>query len=207
MAVSDALVWRFPVARMAASTAALGGGVGLRRSVLNLQVADGYRGLDPAADLRLAAGRLGLDDPIGLMTAAEVTRVRTAASGGARAWATVGLGHPLAAARPASPASRVPTAHQAAGTINVVVVVERRLSDAGLLNLLTTATEAKCQALAEAGVEAAPGVAATGTATDALAVLARAEGPVEPFGGPRSEAGSDVARCVHRVVLEGAWNR
>ena len=67
-----------------------------------------------------------------------------------------------------------------------------------------TATEAKAQALADAGVAArnhdGP---ATGTATDSVCVTAR-PGATEPFAGPMSAPGAAIARCVHAAVLEGA---
>ena len=61
-----------------------------------------------------------------------------------------------------------------------------------------TVTEAKAQALWEAGV------AGTGTPSDAVAVLCPPSGPAEAFGGPRSRYGSRLARAVHRAVLDGS---
>jgi adenosylcobinamide hydrolase len=179
--------------------------------VINLQVPWDYAGTDPAADLRAAASTLQVEDPVGMMTAADVRSARGSRDGAAQAWVTVGLGHPVAAGTGA-PSCPPPSV----GTINMVVVVDRRVSDAALLNLLTTATEAKCQALADTGVEALPGVLATGTATDAVTLLTLADGSVEPFGGPLSTAGGEVARAVYRSVRAGAqhaiglatsWNR
>ncbi|MFC7382751.1 adenosylcobinamide amidohydrolase [Sphaerisporangium rhizosphaerae] len=86
----------------------------------------------------------------------------------------------------------------APGTINIIVAVPVAMSDAALVNAVMTVTEAKAQALAEAGY------ACTGTASDAVCVAVRAEGPEEPFGGPRSTWGARVARAVHRCVLAGA---
>ena len=83
------------------------------------------------------------------------------------------------------------------GTINVVLHVPVRLSDAALLNAIVTATEAKSQALFEHGV---PG---TGTASDAVCVVCPADGPVEPFAGPRSVWGARIARATHGAVLRG----
>ena len=104
--------------------------------------------------------------------------------------ATVGLGHPTWAAAPdvASPVSLV-------GTINLVVVLPEALSDAALVNAVATATEAKSQALWEAGVDG------TGTATDAVCVACPQDGAVHAFGGPRSVWGARVARAVHASVL------
>ncbi|WP_405139423.1 adenosylcobinamide amidohydrolase [Sphaerisporangium sp. NBC_01403] len=95
------------------------------------------------------------------------------------------------------PASPVPSP-TAPGTINIIVAVPVAMSDAALVNTVMTVTEAKSQALAEAGY------ACTGTASDAVCVAVRAEGPEELFGGPRSTWGSRIARAVHHSVLNGA---
>jgi adenosylcobinamide hydrolase len=118
--------------------------------------------------------------------------------GAARAVATVGSGVPLAAA--GRRLREVP----AVNTINMVVVVEAALTDTALVYAVQTATEAKAQALADAGIAAANHDGfATGTATDSICVAA-APGATEPFAGPMSSAGTAIARCVHAAVLEGA---
>ena len=80
------------------------------------------------------------------------------------------------------------------GTINVVAFVPERLSPAALVNAVMTVTEAKSQALWEAGV------VGTGTASDALCIACPVTGPVHAFGGPRSLWGARLARAVHRAV-------
>ncbi|XVQ08508.1 adenosylcobinamide amidohydrolase [Spirillospora sp. CA-255316] len=86
------------------------------------------------------------------------------------------------------------------GTVNVVVEVPAALSDAALVNAVVTATEAKTQALLEAGY------ACTGTASDAICIAApiRGAGEAEPFAGPRSIWGARIARAVHAAVHAGA---
>ena len=84
------------------------------------------------------------------------------------------------------------------GTINIVVAVPVELSDAALVNAVVTATEAKTQALLEAGFPC------TGTASDAICVAAAAGGTPEVFGGPRSTWGARIARTVHAAVRAGA---
>ena len=84
------------------------------------------------------------------------------------------------------------------GTVNIVAVLGQRLSPAALVNAVMTVTEAKSQALWEAGF---PG---TGTPSDAVAVLCPAAGPAEAFAGPRSRWGSRLARAAHRAVLDGS---
>ena len=71
------------------------------------------------------------------------------------------------------------------------------LSPAAAVNAVATATEAKVQALVEAGV---PG---TGTASDAVLVCWSPALPVEPFAGPRSTWGARIARAVHAAVRRG----
>ncbi|RAJ45656.1 adenosylcobinamide amidohydrolase [Kitasatospora sp. SolWspMP-SS2h] len=191
------LVWRAGPGWRMAGSGVLGGGLGERHWVLNAQVRAGYGRMDPALHLAELAAAQGLTGPgTGLMTAAEVDACTWARDGGATAVVTTGIGVPTWAAAP-----EVPAARHAPGTINILAVVPAPLSDAGLLNLLTTATEAKVQALLEAGYDC------SGTPSDAVCVAVRAPRPgaaVEPFGGPRSRWGARLARAVHRAVLAGA---
>ncbi|MGH8983996.1 MAG: adenosylcobinamide amidohydrolase, partial [Acidimicrobiia bacterium] len=59
---------------------------------------------------------------------------------------------------------------------------------------------------AEARIPAANAAGfATGTATDAIC-LACPLGEGLPFAGPATRIGGEIARAVHRAVLEGALN-
>jgi len=182
------------------SSAVLGGGLGVVRTWANLQVPPGYARMDPEAHLREATA--GLAQPVvGMMTAAPVGRYRDVSVGTARAVATVGLGYPIAAAGAAAASAGV-----GPGTINLFAVTSFVLTDAGLAGAVQTVTEAKVQALVAAGVRARNGAGpATGTASDALAIACPPfdhEAP-EPFAGPASAAGADLAQAVYRAVLEG----
>jgi adenosylcobinamide hydrolase len=188
------LVWQFGELRTVASTASVGGGVGPRRWVINAQVPLDYSRRDQVrhgAELARAAKLTGVG--VVMFTAADVHRWRPGEDGGVRVDATVGLTHPTWAAAPDDALAVTPP-----GTINVVVTLPVRLADAALLNALVTATEAKTQALLEAGI---PG---TGTASDAVTVVCPATGPAEPFAGPRSTWGARLARAVHAAVFAGA---
>lgn len=185
------LVWRVGPPLLAVSSAPLGGGIGVRHWVLNTTVPMWYDRDDPDIHLTEIAANLGLAGPgIGLLTGVDVAEVVTAIDEGVRAWATVGLGDPLWAAAPAASAPPV-------GTVNIVVSVPVRLSEAALVNAVATATEAKAQALWDLGLRA------TGTATDAVCVLCPTAGPVAAYGGPRSEWGARIARSVHGAVRTG----
>ncbi|WP_405510560.1 adenosylcobinamide amidohydrolase [Streptomyces cyaneofuscatus] len=191
------LVWRLGPGARVCSSAVLGGGIGPRAWILNAQVPGGYPRLDPDRHLAEIAAAEGLTGPgAGLMTAADVAAYTTGHDGGVTATVTTGLGvRGWAAASDAEAA----TPHRP-GTINIVVTLPVALSDAALVNAVATATEAKVQALLDAGLDC------SGTPTDAVCVAAPEPGPDggEPFAGPRSTWGARIARAVHTAVLAGA---
>ena len=113
--------------------------------------------------------------------------------------ATVGLRVPTWAAAPTGRPDPELAPPPRPGTINVIVALPVPLTDAALVNAVVTATEAKTQAVLEAGF------AGTGTATDAICVAAPADGTrEEDFTGPRSLWGARIARAVHAAVRAGA---
>ena len=191
------VVWRADAPLRVVASAPHGGGLGLRRWILNAQVPASYGRRDPDHHLHKLGVSLGLRGKgVGMLTAADVRTVSGAADAGVEVSATVGVGHPTWAAAPDAP---VPVS--LVGTVNLVVVVPQRLSDAALVNAVATATEAKSQALWDAGI------AGTGTATDAVCIACPDDGPPAAFGGPRSVWGARLARAVHRAVLEGLADR
>lgn len=192
-----AACWRPGPGYRMISSGVLGGGIGPREWVLNAQVPAGYARTDPVRHLTELAGRFGLTGPgVGMLTAAQVTSLVTRSDEGAEAAVTAGLRVPTWAAAPAGLAARDP----GPGTINIIVSVPVPLTDAALVNAVVTVTEAKTQAVLDAGF------AATGTATDAVCVAARdpAGTAAEDFAGPRSAWGARIARSVYAAVLAGA---
>lgn len=198
-AAPGTLLVSFGGPRRVLSSAVLGGGIGTARGWLNATVPCDYERFDPDADLAERAVALGFDGPlVGMLTAVDVARCEQRRRGVARAFATVGVGHALAAA------GTRPRAVPNVGTINLLVLVDAPLSDAALVGAAQTAIEAKVQALAAAAVPAANGDChATGTATDAICIAALPGGSV-PFAGPATAVGADVAYAVHAAVLAGA---
>jgi adenosylcobinamide amidohydrolase len=193
------LVWAPGPGWLAVSSAIVGGGLGPRAWWLDAQVDKEYFHPDPVAHARKIAAGLGLspDAGVAMLTAADVSSWTAADDEGVTVAATVGLGLPVLAAVPPEVAAR--EADEPAGTVNVLVVVPAALSDAALVNAVVTATEAKAQALAEAGLRA------TGTSSDAVCVACPepGEGEPEPYGGPRSLWGARIARGVHAAVAKG----
>jgi adenosylcobinamide amidohydrolase len=197
------LVWRPPEPVQAISCGPLGGGLGRRSWVLNATVPASYDRLDPAEHLAQLARDLELAGAgVGLLTAVDVTEAVRGADGGVTVTATVGLGHPTWAAAPDGDLRRFAT-----GTVNIVAWLPVSLTDTALVNAVATATEAKVQALVELGI------AATGTATDAVCIACpppgrrhrggTADGEAE-YAGPRSRWGARLARAVHAAVAAGA---
>ncbi|WP_241741264.1 adenosylcobinamide amidohydrolase [Streptomyces sp. L2] len=189
-----ALVWAPGPGWRMVSSAVLGGGIGERGWVVNAQVSHGYRRTDPERHLDELAAGAGLAGPgVGLMTAADVSRYGHAADGGAEALVTAGIGVRGWAASPVEGSARPGRP----GTINIVVRVPVAFTDAALVNAVATATEAKVQALLDAGHDC------SGTPTDAVCVAARVPAPgdeVHAFAGPRSLWGARLARAVHGAV-------
>jgi adenosylcobinamide hydrolase len=189
----EVLVYRFPRALLGVSSAIVGGGIGERRWAFNAQVRSDYDRDDVATHVEELARSFALEgDGVGLLTAANVRKRERTTGEGVDVEATTGLTHPTWAA------STDEETTVTVGTINAVIFVPTRLSDAALVNAIATATEAKSQALFEAGV---PG---TGTPSDAMALFCPLDGEIECFGGPRSLWGGRIARAVHRAVLVGA---
>jgi len=168
------LVWRGASPLRMVASAPHGGGIGTRRWVVNAQVPVSYGRRDPDHHLTKLGVSLGLPGRgVGMLTAADVRAVSSVTDSGVEVSATVGLGHPTWAAAPdgSGPVSMV-------GTINLVVLIPERLSDAALVNAIATATDAVCIACPD-------------------------DGAPHAFGGPRSVWGARLARAVHGAVLAG----
>lgn len=192
-----ALVWRFDPSVRAVSSASVGAGVGMLQWVCNIQVAHNFGRVDLDDLVGEVTGELGLTGPgVGLLTATGVHRWERATESGVTVDATVGVSKPTwAASRHGGFTPWRP------GTINIVAQLPWPMTDAALVGAVITITEAKVQALSSVGV---PG---TGTASDAVVVVAPSASAVEAlqgnlgrFAGPRSAVGAPLARAVYEVV-------
>jgi adenosylcobinamide amidohydrolase len=187
--------WRFPEPLLAVSSAPLGGGLGRRWWVINAQVPRSYARRDPEAHLVELASERGLSGPgVGMLTAVDLRQTWRDEDGGARVDVSVGVTIPTWAA---APDERPDLGEVAPGTINIMGVVPERLSEAAMVNAVMSVTEAKAQALWDAGIPA------SGTASDAVCIVCPDHGSPHLFGGPRSQWGARLARAVHRAVLAG----
>jgi iron complex transport system ATP-binding protein len=180
------------------SSAVVGGDLGAARHVLNMRVTRDYCCERPDADLRALAAELGIGEPfVGLLTAARVEQAQCAIERegdlAAAVVLTAGLSQPVAA-------GLTPPARLTPGTINMIILVDGRLSPAARANALMTATEAKTLLLCEAGIRTAEGHQAGGTATDALVLASTDRGPELPYGGPVTVVGWLIGRAVRRAL-------
>ncbi len=211
------VVWEFDGPRPALSSASVGGGLAPIDWVLNIGVPVDYSRTDldaHAAEIATSAGLRG--SGACLVTAADTTRIQHATSNGLRVDSTVGISKPTWAADDDGIfTDRSRSSEPGPGTINIIVQLPITLTSAAAVNAIITVTEAKTQALIEAGI---PG---TGTASDAV-VICWAPSAVEDrtspakddaidatdtgmiaFMGPRSEWGSRLARAVRNTVARG----
>lgn len=183
------------------SSAVVGGGSGVARSIVNLHVPKNFACEDPAGVVADFAQRQGLPAPwIGLMTSAWTEKAEIASDArdglGAIAVVTVGLGNPIAAGRSGVAAT-------GPSTINTIVIVDAAPEPAALVNLVTTATEVKTMTLVDAGLRSPEGFTATGTSTDAVVVAATDRGHRVRYGGPVTDLGGLVARVVAAALERG----
>lgn len=160
-------------------------------------------GVDPAVVLRDRMAAAGLQDAVHLMTSRDVRRhhVAEASVGPATATclATVGLGN--AGRIGAAPAPRA-----GAGTINLLVHVDRPLSRAAFVETISMAAQARTVAVVDLGWRPR-GEVVTGTGTDCIVVAAPPGNRAERFAGLHTDIGAAVGRAVYDAVHIGgtAW--
>jgi len=87
------------------------------------------------------------------------------------------------------------------GTINIAVKLNHGLSQTGLIEALSIATQARTAAVMECGWRLPSGIA-TGTGTDCIAIAA--PGGAEDYAGLHTEIGEAVGAAVHTATSEGA---
>lgn len=181
------------------SSSFFGGGFRRVRHILNANVAENYQSDKPAADLRAIAARCSVSGPfVGLLTAVPLRKARTSflARGQLRVGAlvTAGVGN-------ATSAGVSPPCESKPGTINIILLLDAKLTRAAMLNAIVTATEAKSAVLHEMNVRTPDGVLATGTSTDTVTIAMTGQGPTLPYAGSATVAGWLIAKTVRQALL------
>jgi len=204
------------------SSAVLNGGLSEARHVLNLKVP---RSIDhnesPLDTLAQAARKLHCDGAVvGLMTAASMNSFRSCreVQQGVELLVLVTCGLENARGvgdvaeyrsmetQPYAPDSHVPGSY-APGTINIILLTDARLTGAAMVEAVQMITEAKTAALVAAGITSpVSGVLATGTGTDAVAVVS-GNGPHSvAFCGKHVLFGEVLGRLVQQAVADSvSW--
>jgi adenosylcobinamide amidohydrolase len=181
--------------RLIASTA-VGGGIGTAQAALWLRVERNFDCGDPPALLRREAAALGVGGRfVGFLTALDLERAALAESDDPGVLVLVTAGTSNAATPGRSPVARLRP-----GTINIVALVDARLTPAALVGTVKVVTEAKTLALLEAGVRTAEGGPATGTSTDAVAIGHTGRGARVEYAGPVTRLGHALGRLVTEAV-------
>jgi len=186
------------------SSAMVGGDLKWTRHIVNMHVRSDYDCRNPAGDLDLLARGLGIDEPfVGLMTATRLDRAQVVVEKDEQytviAVVTAGLSHPTAAGL-----EQAITLRPNSGTINMIALVDARLTSAARVNAIITATEAKTLALMTVGVRTPSGEIASGTSTDSIVVASTERGERVEYAGPIMPVGALIGRAVRRAILNMA---
>jgi adenosylcobinamide hydrolase len=180
------------------SSAVVGGGFVQTQTIINLHVDKHYDCSDPIRDLHCFAAGRGIADFVGLLTAVWMHKARsvTLRAGDLTVCAVITAGVSNAVAAGLDEPQTVQ-----AGTINTVILVDGNLSPAAMVNAMMTITEAKTAVLMKRRLQTPEGYSATGTSTDAVVLACTERGAEHVYGGPATEVGYLIGRCV-RDCLE-----
>ena len=90
-----------------------------------------------------------------------------------------------------------------AGTVNILLLTNARLTDGAMARALITVTEAKTAAFQDLRIPSSytASVQATGTGTDSIIVVAGSEGPKVTYTGGHNLIGELIGRSVHEAVI------
>ncbi len=211
--IDRTLVVAFPSSRRIISSAVHGGGIVRANGILNHQVltrkslAESDRAKDPSRYLGELATRVGISGRcVGLMTAVDMRCLvlkRVASEGfWIEGFFTVGVMNAVRAGDPIMtepPKNRKPHI----GTINIILIMNARLSSAAMVNAVGVATESKTAMLLDEGIMNMSGThLATGTGTDVVAVVS-GQGPSCRYSGTHTKIGELIGLVVSEGVKEG----
>ena len=196
----------FDSERPVLASTVLGGGFGLARHILNLRVSGKEHNESPASTLKKYCAKKNWSGKcVGMMTAASMKSFRKCAIRVQQLEVVVMLTSGLTNARRAGdPADyrRIP-----AGTINIIFLTNARLTPAAMVETIMTITEAKCAVLSELKIKSTlTGKIATGTGTDAIAVVSGYGSTEVSYAGKHVLFGEITAKAVMQALKESlAW--
>ncbi|MEM2145931.1 MAG: bifunctional adenosylcobinamide hydrolase/alpha-ribazole phosphatase CbiS [Candidatus Jordarchaeaceae archaeon] len=184
----------------AVSSAPRGFGILETSKVLILQVPKDYHSDRPEEELKELIKELKLEEKtIGLMTAAEIRKVLTVTHQSYEGLhvtviITAGTSNALIAGEKTFTLKNIE--ESSLGTINIVALIDKALTDGALINAIITITEAKSIALRNLGFNA------SGTTTDSVVVACSTEGEKLKYAGTGTEIGFLLSRAVRDALVE-----
>ncbi len=180
------------------SSGVIGGGFGTHHSILNLHVDKNYGNSNPALDLIEAARKAGVQGScIGLMTAvfldqAQVS-IQKSPNCSLAAVVTAGTGN-ISSPGITKPVEPIP------GTINIILIFDRILSPAAMVNAVITATEVKTSLVIKSGLTLPDGEPATGTSTDSIVIASLQNGDPIRYTGPATKPGWLIGQALRDTL-------
>lgn len=189
------------------SSAIYGGGLGKIDHVANIYVNRHYECHNPEQDVKKLLTEWGypLTSSAGLLTAVllEYASVEELVYDEAALFCctTAGVSN---GARAGSLRKTFPVYEP--GTINIILMIDAKLTPAAMVNTIITATEAKAAALADLGIRDVDNkLVATGTTTDSI-VLGVSQSSTYPiqhrYCGTATHLGAAISRLVYQTVTE-----
>lgn len=180
------------------SSGVIGGGFGSHQAILNLHVDKNYRNSNPELDLIKAASEAGFQESfIGLMTAVFLDQsqvsIQKSPDCSLAAVVTAGIGNI------SSPGYTKPVDPEP-GTINIILIFDRMLSPAAMVNAVITATEVKTDLIIKSGLTLPDGQPATGTSTDAVVIASLQLGDPIPYAGPATLPGWLIGKAIRETL-------
>jgi adenosylcobinamide hydrolase len=199
--MGDCVLVSLPKTCRAASSAPLGFGILEVNRVLILQVPKDYNSERPEEELRDLINKLKLgNNTVGLMTAAKVRKVLTVTHQTLEnllvtVIITAGTSNALVAGETPFNLKKGEEGGSS-GTINIIAIIDKALTDGALVNAVITVTEAKSLALRNLGFDAG------GTTTDSVVVVCPTEGEKLKYAGIGTEVGVLLSRAVRDAIVE-----
>lgn len=197
--MGDCAIVSLPENCRAVSSAPLGCGILNVDKVLILQVHKDYHSERPEDELRDLINELKTGkNTVGLMTAAEIRKVLTVSKQTfedlqVTVVVTAGTANALVAGEnPFRPRGEI----IGLGTINIITLINKPLTDGALVNAVITVTEAKSIALRNLGFHAA------GTSTDSVVIACPEKGEKLKYAGTATEVGLLLSRAVREAIVE-----
>lgn len=91
-----------------------------------------------------------------------------------------------------------------AGTVNIMILNNAKLTDGAMVRAVITATEAKTAAFEDLKVPSTytKSVQATGTGTDSVIIVSGVSGPLVTYPGGHSRIGELMGKAVYEAVVE-----